>query len=148
MSELAKWIVIGFARCWVIRQVVEAAGLPAVQTKDDAAKLHAAAPFMPAELWSYIGKSGTPVRAFVSAQWPKLHAYLDLNHGCPEKLARAIPQVERLKSAESRMPVRRTADEAREINKSRQQLRRVTTANMAARAQQLSTQRGAWKVCK
>lgn len=149
MSEdLAKWMIVGFTRCWLMRDVLLAAGLPPIDSQEDADSLHAHNQFMPANYWNYGGKCGTPVRAFIMEQWPKLHAYLDRNHGNAEKLARVIPELVKLKARGVRVKSRHSASDDKEFRQAKLELQRVTTANRAARAQQLSTQRSAWNVCK
>lgn len=112
----------------------------------DGAVVHEIAPFLPADGWAYTG-NGTPVRAHVSANWPKLFGYLDRNAGNVPALLAAIPKIEALKCRGLKSSYL-SKDDQKAGRRVRLDAMRVGAANRAARTQQLSTQRGAWGVCK
>lgn len=146
-EDAAKWFVVGFTKCWSWYELVSALGL-SIQSREDAEALHAAMPFMPPQWHHYeAGRRQRPIRAVVAACAPRLHAYLDMHHGKPEKLLAAIPGILKLDIAGRRMAATSEADK-KEQRKAIESLKRVEAANKAARRQQLSTQRGAWNVCK
>ena len=146
-EDVALWLVVGFKRSWLLRQSIEAAGLPAVNTEEDAAALHKAYPFLPALRWSYLGRASTPVRAFISAEWPRLFAYLDTNASKPEKLAKAPAQIVKLTCRDARRGTLTAADK-REAKVTRYRQKSKEAGLKAATAQRKSHGRSAWNVCK
>jgi len=147
-KRTAEMLIVGFAKCWTLAKVASIVGHDEVWS-DDSEELHRMCPFMPAEAWRYRKFKGvTPVRAFVATQWPKLAAYLIANEKKPERLLLAAEQVMRLKCKTKKLESGLSDEDIRDGRKNRQELRRVETANKAAREQQLSTQRGAWSTCK
>ena len=103
--------------------------------------------FLPTDYFEWLGHGGgsPPISAVVAAEWPKLAAYIESHEG--DKLLNCASQVLRLQYRCKKRGALK-ADEYREIEKTRRDGRRVDAANKAARTQQLSTQRGAWTVCK
>ena len=140
---VAEWLVLGFKRAWLMRQVCGAAELPDYWTPDGAAALHARIPFLPANEHLYF----KPARAYIAAEWPNLSRFLLAHERDPVKLLSVVPQIVRLTSA-SKASSPRSAADRKENGDATKELRRVEAANHAARRQQLSTQRGAWNVCK
>lgn len=145
-EEVALWLVVGFKRSWLLRHVLDACGL-VVETKEDAAAMHDRYPFLPALFWSYVGRSSTPVRALISAEWPRLHAFLDRNANNPEKLKQAPRQIVKLKCLDiTRHSV--SADDRKAWTKTKRDLRIKEAGLSAARDQRKSHGRSAWNVCK
>lgn len=145
IEEAALWLLVGFKRSWSLWQVVSALGFESPEDDVEAMEIHRKVPFFPIEAWGY---RRTPVRAFVAAQFPKLADHLIATEGKSELWADLVPEVCKLKAKGSRGVGFLNRDDAKVMKKTREDLRSVTTANRAARKQQLSTQRGAWKVCK
>lgn len=147
ITKLAEMIVVGFDKCWTMQRVIGAAGV-AVNTQEDALALHEAAPFMPDFFYAYHSKNcGAPVRAVISAEWPALYRFLDINHGKPEKLLSCVPQITRLRyTGKARHKL--SAADIKDGAAIRTDAKQVATASKAVRRQQLSNQRGAWNVCK
>lgn len=135
----AQMLLVGFCKHWKMATVYDAIGARG----DEIAQVHSLAEFMPMFGWQL----HTPVSAYIAAQWPKLSKWLLTNEDDPKKLLTVIPQIERLKSRDVHA-VKIGAEDVAEASKSRKDQRAVHVANRAARAQQLSTQRGAWNVCK
>ena len=135
----AMMLVRGFTHHWKMQQVKDAIG------GVDAEESHAIAEFLPPYDARYLYR--TPVRAYIAANWPKLNTYLLANEKNTDSLLRIIPQVEKLQF-KGKCGVGLSSSDRREVKKDREELRRVSAANNAARRQQLSTQRGAWNVCK
>lgn len=145
--SVATWLLVGWRRHWLLRQVLHAVGIEIPRTQDEAFAIHARFGFMSGLLWDYAGRGACPVRALVASEWPELSKHLLANDQRPEKLAACVQQIQQLKWVGKQRRVTSSADQ-KEFAKTRQELRRVTTSNRAARKQQESTQRGAWTVCK
>ena len=142
-NRFAQMLVVGFHKHWRLSTVAEAAGMPCTET-DECAAIHAVAPFMPAERFSY----RRPVRAFVAGEWPKLSAYLIAHAQDAEKLLSTAPQIERL-TVSGRGPASNLSREDRNeaaINLKKQRRQKIDAA-ITARAYE-STLRGAWNTCK
>lgn len=140
-EEAAKWFVVGFCRCWSMRQWLSSLGMT-VANKEQQAEVHAAYPFIPT-FWFMT----TPIRAIVNAEYPALHRYLDNNRSNPEKLLRAITQVMRLKALDRMRHVRSHAD-IKELAQSRKEMRVATTQRRQDKKVRESGSRSAWGVCK
>jgi hypothetical protein len=135
----AQMLLVGFCKHWKMATVYGAIG----SSTDEVAEVNALAEFMPMHAWQL----NTPVRAYIAAQWPKLSEWLLANDGNPKKLLTVIPQIERLKSKAVHAS-KLNADDVKEAAKDRAAARNIHASNRLARSQQLSTQRGAWNVCK
>lgn len=145
----ANMLVVGFVKCWPLAKLAVSLGYEHMEDADSV-ELHKMCPFLPPEAWKYRWMKGrTQIRAFVDVQYPSLAAFLLANERKPERLAGVAEQVMRLAYRPSRKANSKFSDAERmEFNAAKKELRRVETANRAARRQQLSTQRGAWNVCK
>lgn len=147
-QKMAEWLILAFTRCWTLRVMVHAAGLPC-ETEADVQRLSQEYPFLPTEAWRYFTRGGGgAVRATIASEWPKLFTFLDRHRGDPEKLLSVTKKVSELRYLAKRRQGALSAADRRELDRDKHELRRVTTANRAARAQQMSNQRGAWNVCK
>lgn len=138
-SKLAEWLVIGFKRAWLMKDVLSAAGL----FNQDIAALHEQFRFMPPDAHSL----NRPVRAFVAAEWPKLNAFLCTHEADAQKMLSVIPQIVKLKAKGVRGMVRSVADQ-REQTKTKKEWRAHSTSSRLSLAAFRSNQRSAWGVCK
>lgn len=138
-EKLAEWLVIGFKRCMMIKEVMIAAGANDMQIDE----LHQLAQFMPENAWAI----NMPVRAYVEAEWPKLAAFLVKNEGNPEKMLSVVPQIMRLKSRGNHGS-RRSKEDAAELRQTKRSCLAESASYRMSRDAQKSTQRGAWTTCK
>jgi hypothetical protein len=146
-EKVAGFLVVGFTKAWPMHAVLSAAGLDPVEKHEDAAATHGRYKFMPLDLWRYKGR-GNGAREYVYAEFPKLAAFLTANAKKPERLVASIPQVVRLAAKGGAHISRLSKEDRAEMNKIKREAKAVAVSNEAARKQQLSTQRGAWNVCK
>lgn len=143
-EQAAALLLLGFLRSQRIMDVYFAMG---VKVNDDVAldNAHQEFQFMPP---TSAFSLKTPVRAYVMQQWPKLGNWLLQNERDHKKVSSIIEQVARLRFNNERRPSFLSKDDKLEGAKTRREAAIVSASNNAARKQQLSTQRGAWNVCK
>ena len=146
-EEVATWLVVGFKRCWLLREVLDACGLPAVDSPEDAAAMHEKYPFLPALIWSYVGRNSTPVRALVSFEWPRLHQFLDANTTHPEKLALAPKQIVKLRCRDVQR-LAQTKEDKKEAARNKYVQNRASASSVVLTNARKSHGRSAWNVCK
>jgi hypothetical protein len=142
--KTAELLIVGYVKAWSMQELISHMGIVDHDALD-VDQLHADIPFMPSELFSY--RKGTPVRAIVEREWPKLANYLNANSSNPEKLLKAASQVVKLTYKGKRRVVVSNS-ERNELEKTKQSLRRATTEWAGSNRGRLSNLRGAWNVCK
>lgn len=140
--RLSEMLLTGYVKAWSMIQVLDMSGVRHA-TPSFAAEVHSVAQFMPPGLGQY----AQPVRAFVAVQWPKLNAYLLAHEHDWAAVIKVAPQLRRLKSRD-RWVYALSSAEAKEITKTRRDVRAQRAASRAIRSARESLQRSAWKVCK
>lgn len=138
-TKVAEWLLIGFKRAWLMKDVYVAAGLGG----EDCAAVHERHRFMPPDNFSI----NRPVRAFFAAEWPKLNAFLCKHEADAAKVLSVIPQLERLTAKGNRGEVRGVRD-ILDMRQERRELRAVSKSYGLSRDAFKTNQRSAWNVCK
>jgi len=142
-TKVAEWLVIGFVKHWRMGQITSALG---VDLEDDAAMVEFsnAYPFLPSSKWQY----RAPVRAFVASQWPKLGEWLLKHESNPVSCLAVVPKIVGLKCSQTNKSTFIDKKDLADGERTRLAMKITKASNAARRTQRLSSQRGAWNVCK
>ena len=143
--EVARLLILGYLKHRSMLWLAEESGIKMPHRTQR--EVHHGIAWLPNDVFDWIPVKSREIRPFVSHEWPKLSAYLIANGADAERMERCAHQVVRLRCVGKRIEVRSAAD-TKDAAASRRNERAIHAANRAARKQQLSTQRGAWNVCK
>lgn len=135
-EEVAKWMLVGFLKCWTIDEVLIAAGVKLTKRNDQVNEY----PFMP----FYI-RNATPVRAHIHANWPKLAERADKGFRDEAEALRAISFLARQKTKKRAQNL--TNNESAELRKDAKEDRadKISGAIYAGRN---DVGKSGWRTCK
>ena len=136
--EAARWLVVAFVRNWKF-QMLEARLWELFQRKP------ADFQFLPAKTGFVPWSNGSPVRAYVAQNFPKLAAFLD--RATPEQQLNVASQIVRLKWNGKGPEGSLTRTERRELNKDRKEFNAAVKSYRLSRAAFKAHKSNQWNVC-
>jgi hypothetical protein len=146
-EKIAAALVQGFVKCGTMNIALYIAGIKGVHSDEEALELHAQFPFLPGCKWTYAGKYGTPIRAFIAAEWPKLADYIDAHSNDEAKLAKLPSQIIKL-TCKDKQRERLSKEDKAVAARNHRTIVKSEAGIEAARRQRESQSGAAWKTCK